>query len=124
MAKPTKEASVEEYMEIARKGDIKGLQKFIDDCFGSGDDLDKTAVKAFAEIVLPKIEQEMINEIEKANNEINEEDSKMNEETNTVEQKEAVEAKAKEAVEDGKENTATEATVEAAKQESEDADKS
>lgn len=64
MAKAIREPDVEEYLEIARKGDYDAVQKFADECFGTGDDLNEKALDEFAKEVLPIIEKEVQDMIE------------------------------------------------------------
>jgi len=59
MTKAIREPDVEQYLELARTGNYDELVIFSDECFGTAEDLDENALNAFANIVLPIIEQEV-----------------------------------------------------------------
>ena len=64
MTKATKQATVEEYMDLVKaQGDV---DTFLGECFGTGDDFDNEACNKFADEVQPVIEEFLMAEIASA----------------------------------------------------------
>lgn len=55
MTQATKEATIEEYMELVREGDHDKVIHFINECFGTEEDFDNGACDAFAREAQPAI---------------------------------------------------------------------
>lgn len=66
MTKATKQATVEEYIELVKEGDHDKVVAFIHECFGTDDDFDGAACDAFADEVKPVLEAHLEEQIEAA----------------------------------------------------------
>ena len=66
MTKATREATIEEYMELVKEGDHDKVVAFINECFGTDEDHDIDACATFADTVEPIVTEFVKEELEAA----------------------------------------------------------